>query len=91
MMDAWVSHRDLNQLLNRCIDVENVKFAILHGLSNNRFKRLDISDARELVGYEPEDDATQEVQGLKEFNLAETVHTHSAIADGQNSGIRKDL
>lgn len=91
MLDAWVSQRDLNQLINRCIDVENVRFAILHGLSDNRFKRLDISDARELVGYAPEDDATAEVPGLKEFNLTEAVHTHSAIMDGEASGIRAEL
>ncbi len=59
MLDAWVSDRDLCQLIQRCIDVENLKFAILHGLSDNRFKRLDISDARVLVGYEPQDDLTE--------------------------------
>ena len=54
MLDAWVSQRDLNQLIEKCIDVENLKFAVFHGLSDNRFKRLDISDARELVGYAPQ-------------------------------------
>jgi hypothetical protein len=93
MLDAFVSHRDLNQLINRCIDVENVKFAILHGLSNNRFKRLDISDARELVGYEPQDDLTELNPKLKELNLSETVQTHGMIVDGgeQHSGLREDL
>jgi nucleoside-diphosphate-sugar epimerase len=91
MLDAFVSHRDLNQLINRCIDVENVKFAILHGLSNNRFKRLDISDARELVGYDPQDDLTELNPKLKELNLSETVQTHGAIVDGQESGLREDL
>jgi nucleoside-diphosphate-sugar epimerase len=90
MLDAWVSHRDLNQLIQRCIDVENVKFAILHGLSNNRFKRLDISDARELVGYDPQDDATEENPKLKELRLNETVTSHSA-ADGGKSGLREEL
>src|SRR5215218_4281375 len=31
MMDAWVSRRDLNQLIQKSIDVKNLKFAILHG------------------------------------------------------------
>ena len=91
MMDAFVSHRDLNQLINRCIDVENIKFAILHGLSNNHFKRLDISDARELVGYDPQDDATKENPLLKDLKLSETVQTHSGVADGQKSGLRDEL
>jgi len=41
-----VSPRDLQQLIVRCIDAADVRFAVLHGLSDNRFKRLDISDAR---------------------------------------------
>ena len=91
MLDAWVSHRDLNQLINRCIEVENVRFAILHGLSDNRFKRLDISDARELVGYAPEDDAAREHPDIKDLNLSEALSTHSAIGDGGRSGLREEL
>lgn len=90
MMDAFVSQRDLQQLIEKSIAAENVKFAILHGLSNNRFKRLDISDARELVGYDPVDDATAEIPVLKDLNLAEEVMTHS-MADDQASGLREEL
>jgi hypothetical protein len=55
MMDAFVSQRDLNQLIHRCIDAaDTLRFAIFHGLSDNRFKRMDISSARQLVGYAPE-------------------------------------
>jgi nucleoside-diphosphate-sugar epimerase len=91
MLDAFVSQRDLNQLIERCIDVESIKFAILHGLSDNRFKRLDISDARALVGYQPQDDLTEENPQLKQLRLGETVGSHS-LADGQKpSGIRNEL
>lgn len=91
MLDAFVSHRDLNQLINRCIDVENVQFAVLHGLSDNRFKRLDISDARELVGYAPQDDLTDENPRLKDLRLSETVTAHSMADAGQKSGLREDV
>ena len=91
MLDAWVSQRDLHQLIERCIDVENIKFAIFHGLSNNRFKRLDISDAREIVGYDPQDDLTAVNPRLKDLNLAETVSTHNRSGDEQESGIRDEL
>lgn len=91
MMDGWISWRDMNQLLQKCIDVENVKFAILHGLSDNHFKRLDITDARELVGYAPQDDFTKVNPLLKDLNFAEEVNTHSAIQDGQESGLRDEL
>jgi len=91
LVDAFVSRRDLNQLIEKCIDVENLKFAIFHGLSNNRFKRLDISDARALVGYEPQDDAFELNVKLKGLNLSEVVQSHS-LADGQQkSGLREDL
>ena len=56
-MSAFVSQRDMNQLLVRCVEAENVRFAIVHGLSDNRFKRLDLTSTRELLGYAPEDDA----------------------------------
>lgn len=91
MLDAFVSQRDLNQLIERCIDVESIKFAILHGLSDNRFKRLDISDARALVGYQPQDDLTDENPRLKQLRLGETVNSHS-LADGTRpSGLRDEL
>lgn len=91
LLDAWVSQRDLNQLIDKCIDAESIKFAILHGLSDNRFKRLDISDARELVGYAPQDDASQEIPEVKELRLKEKVGAHSMQDGGMKSGIREEL
>ena len=38
MMDMFVSHRDLNQLIEKCIDNEKLKWGVFQGLSNNRFK-----------------------------------------------------
>jgi len=91
MLDAFVSQRDLNQLIERCVDVESIKFAILHGLSDNRFKRLDISDARALVGYQPQDDLTDENPKLKQLQLGEQVSSHSMADRQKPSGIREDL
>jgi nucleoside-diphosphate-sugar epimerase len=91
MLDAWVSQRDLNQLIERCIDVENLKFAIFHGLSDNRFKRLDISDARALVGYRPVDDLTEINVKLKGLKLDETVSAHNLTDESQKSGLREEL
>lgn len=56
-LSGYISERDLNHLLIRCIETPDVQFAIVHGLSNNRFKRLDITTTRDLVGYAPQDDA----------------------------------
>jgi UDP-glucose 4-epimerase len=91
MLDAFVSQRDLTQLIARCIDDEALRFAIFHGLSDNRFKRLDISDARALVGYAPQDDLTDENVRLKELKLGETVSAHNLTDEGQRSGIREEV
>jgi UDP-glucose 4-epimerase len=91
MLDAWVSQRDLNQLIEKSIDVENLKFAIFHGLSDNRFKRLDISDARALLGYRPQDDLTEINVKLKDLHLSETVAAHNLNDERQKSGLRKEL
>jgi hypothetical protein len=91
MLDAWVSHRDLNQLINRCIDTDELTFAVLHGLSNNRFKRLDISDARELLGYQPVDDATREQARVKGLNLGERVISHNVDDPDQESAVEREL
>jgi uronate dehydrogenase len=90
-MDAFISPRDLDQLIRRAIDVENVRFAIVHCLSGNRFERLDISGARELLGYEPEDDFTKEHPGLKELHLSDQRHGHNRSDPGEKSGLREEL
>lgn len=91
LLDAFVSERDLNQLIQRSIDAEHIRFAVLHGLSNNRFKRLDISDARALVGYDPQDDFTVLNPRVRDLDLAGTLHAHDASDEQQASGIREDL
>lgn len=66
-MSAYISRRDLVQLLIRAIEVEPLLFAIVHGLSDNRFKRLDLSATRELLSYDPQDDAFS-ILGLPLFD-----------------------
>src|SRR5688572_21681716 len=90
MVDAWVSRRDLNQLIERSIDVVELRFAVFHGLSNNRFKRLDISDARQLVGYAPVDDLTEVNPQMKKLHLRERVGGHNVKDDPAKSGIREE-
>jgi nucleoside-diphosphate-sugar epimerase len=91
LMDVFVSQRDLTQLIHRCIDVQGLQFAIFHGLSNNRYNRLDISDARELLGYEPQDDFAAEHPLLKDLDFHKRVLSHDMVDVIQRSGLRKDL
>lgn len=53
---AFVSPRDLTQLIERCIVADLTGFHVVHGLSNNRLTAFDISSTRALVGYAPQDD-----------------------------------
>ena len=55
-LSAFISARDMNQLLMLCIETPDITFAIVHGISNNRTKRLDLTETRALLGYEPQDD-----------------------------------
>lgn len=91
MMDCFVSQEDLCQLIMKCIDDDRLRFAIFHGVSDNRFKRLDISDARELVGYTPETDFTEENPQLAPLDLQKSVRACNMEDADQKSGLREEL
>lgn len=76
MMNAFVSKRDLNQLICRCIDDEYIQFAIFHALSDNLFNRMDITGARELVDYDPDDDFTELNREVADIHMREQVAPH---------------
>lgn len=53
---TYISVKDINQLIIRCVDSKLTHpFEIVHGVSNNTFKFLDLSSTREVLGYNPED------------------------------------
>jgi nucleoside-diphosphate-sugar epimerase len=54
---TWLSHRDLVQLVQKSL-LARIKFAIYYGVSNNRKRFWDISNAAEEIGYHPESDAS---------------------------------
>ncbi|MHB1001712.1 MAG: NAD-dependent epimerase/dehydratase family protein [Armatimonadota bacterium] len=63
MADILVSEEDLTQLMTKCVDApDTLRFAIVHGLSDNRIKRLDISHTREILGYDPKDEVGEEIK-----------------------------
>jgi nucleoside-diphosphate-sugar epimerase len=53
---VWLSHRDCAQLIGRALDAP-VHWAVVYGISNNPRQMWDLTGARELLGYEPEDAA----------------------------------
>ncbi len=56
LLDSMLTLADLLKLFDACLYSEDVPFGIFHGISDNRFKRFDISDARSVLRYEPLDD-----------------------------------
>ena len=55
-LSTWISHRDMVQLVRRCIDAPRFHFIVLYGVSANTRSRWDNPHAA-LVGYAPQDDA----------------------------------
>ena len=51
------SHRDLAQLVRRCLGHEDLGFDIFYGVSDNTWRFWDIEHGRKVIGYEPQDDA----------------------------------
>jgi hypothetical protein len=62
-LGAYVSPRDLTQLFVKSIDAEDIRdahgvpFQIFYGISDNTRKFWSIANARQVIGYEPEDDS----------------------------------
>lgn len=58
-LSAWIEPSDLCALLVRCMETKLVgqPFAIAHGISDNSFKRLDLTDTCSRFGYVPKANA----------------------------------
>lgn len=53
---TWVSHRDLAQLVRRCIDHADYHYLVAYGVSNNRRSRWSNAGV-DFLGYRPQDDS----------------------------------
>ncbi|WP_223805992.1 NAD-dependent epimerase/dehydratase family protein [Ornithinibacillus gellani] len=60
-MSAYINPEDMCHLIEQCIltDLQS-PFEIIHAVSNNRFKRLDISKTEEVFNYRPQYDGFKE-------------------------------
>ena len=91
LADGFVSARDLNQLLRLAINDRRLQFAILHGISDNAFNRLDVTDTAELTGYAPQDDFLAENPATADLSLRETLMRHDEGDDYAAPGVREDV
>jgi hypothetical protein len=62
-LGAYISERDLRQLVIKSIETEDIRdrfgipFQIFYGISGNARRFWSITNAREVIGYAPEDDS----------------------------------
>lgn len=60
----WLSNRDTAQVHVRAIKApESLRYAVLNATSDNRWKIFSLQRARDLIGFEPQDDAGEAVTG----------------------------
>jgi NAD+ dependent glucose-6-phosphate dehydrogenase len=60
MAAIWLSRRDCASLVGRCLEVEDVSWALVYGVSGNPRRFWDLEHARALLGWEPQDSAPGE-------------------------------
>jgi uronate dehydrogenase len=75
---TWISHRDMVQLVRRCIDHPDYHFVTVYGVSNNLRSRWDNTNVK-FLGYRPQDDSevfAAEILGMgaKEDEIAAQFH-----------------
>ncbi len=54
---TWISHRDMGQLIRRCVDAPDFTYFVAYGVSANTRSRWTNGELGEWLGYRPEDDA----------------------------------
>ncbi|WP_433633640.1 NAD-dependent epimerase/dehydratase family protein [Halomicrococcus sp. NG-SE-24] len=52
---TWLSHRDLGQLIDQCLQNKTIEFDIFWGVSDNDGTWVDLSHTQEVLGYNPQD------------------------------------
>lgn len=56
----WSSHRDIAQLLQKCVEApDSLRWDIFFGVSNNTWGFRDFSHAQQILGYQPLDNSEQ--------------------------------
>ena len=55
---VWCSQRDIVQMIDKCIEApDSLHYDIFYVVSNNKWGYRDVSHGREMVGFEPQDEA----------------------------------
>src|SRR5258708_25489529 len=77
-LSIWLSPRDLAQLVSLAIDRPGIRFEIVYGISGNKRRWYDNSNA-ERLGYPPQDESqawAEEVPRNQKTGAAPLRHLH---------------
>ena len=80
-LGAYINERDTVQLYTKSIETADIRnedeisFQVFFGISNNTRMFWDVANARQVIGYEPEDDAEQEFSEETRSNLTANGRT----------------
>lgn len=56
--DVWCSQRDIGGIIQACVDApDDLRFDIFYGMSNNRYGWVDMTNAKDKLGFVPQDRA----------------------------------
>jgi uronate dehydrogenase len=75
----WCSGRDLAQLVEKCLQADLRGFHIFYGSSDNTNNQMDISNSRNSIDYQPQDNAELRLESRSEENLRIIRHKLSKI------------
>lgn len=56
---TWLSHRDLIQLVEKALVCDSISYDVFYGVSNNKWRYWDVSHGKEVIQYEPKDNADE--------------------------------
>lgn len=56
---TWLSHRDLGQLVDACLQDETVEYDVFWGVSGNDGTWVDLSHTEDVLGYDPQDNGAE--------------------------------
>jgi uronate dehydrogenase len=83
---VWISPGDMGRLVRAAIAAPNIRYEVVYGISRNTRRWWDLDRAREILGYEPQDDA--------EAYAAELLHDPPSAwlaRIGRQGGSKTDL
>lgn len=72
VLKTWCSPRDLSQMVKLILQKEDLGFQIFYAISGNSNRFWDISNAEELLGYQPKDNGAKLIEAS-----ASPIVTHS--------------